>query len=507
MLKRKKIIVICIAIVTTISVFAGCTKAKVDKTTADNTNGPKPTLKALMRYMKDDYNTYPVAKSLEEKTGYKVQYDMLPQDKSEDKLNLIIASGEEYDFINVYNKDRYTDYAQQGALAELEELINKYGPNIKKNIEAASFDGVRVGGKVYAIPTTSVSSTGKGTIGTLLAVRQDWLDKLGLKLPTTVDELTDILQQFKDKDPGSNGAKNIPLTTGQVPNLDGLGGAFGITHYWNDVKGELVPNVLMPGYKDYLSYMTMLYQKELLDKEFPTNQGATTNEKFTSGRAGVMPLHWANVPTIMDALKKNKPEAKISFIQPLDGKYGKGKISVPDFTYKYDGLTMIPKASKNKEHTIKYINAVLEEETFKEFVIGKENEHYTVKDGGYYPILPKFFDERGNANNYLTGITKNYGKYWLARLRKDDRLYDAYNVMNVKYDKFFEVEPTAAAPVMPENSKNGPVLNQLKDDFTVKVIVGATPISGYDNFAKDWKAKGGDANIKEMNTWYKTVKK
>ncbi|UUZ80873.1 hypothetical protein LJK88_39845 [Paenibacillus sp. P26] len=59
----------------------------------------KPQLKSLQIWQKDDYNTYPVAKMLEEKTGYKVQYDMLPQDKPQDKLNLLIASGEPYDAI------------------------------------------------------------------------------------------------------------------------------------------------------------------------------------------------------------------------------------------------------------------------------------------------------------------------------------------------------------------------------------------------------------------------
>src|SRR5581483_5190184 len=86
---------------------AGCGGAgggKPDGSAAPSTGsgdnaGPKPTLRALQIWQKDDYNTYPVAKVLEEKTGYKVQYDMLPQDKPEDKLNLLIASGESYDAI------------------------------------------------------------------------------------------------------------------------------------------------------------------------------------------------------------------------------------------------------------------------------------------------------------------------------------------------------------------------------------------------------------------------
>lgn len=78
---------------------------------------PKPELKSLQIWQKDDYNTYPVAKYLEQATGYKVQYDMLPQDKPQDKLNILIASGEPYDAITTTGgtdfKALYADYAKK----------------------------------------------------------------------------------------------------------------------------------------------------------------------------------------------------------------------------------------------------------------------------------------------------------------------------------------------------------------------------------------------------------
>ena len=71
---------------------------------------------------------------LEEKTGYHVQYDLLPSDNVEEKLNLILSSQDDYDGIQIMGtyKDKYYDYANQGALLELDELIDEYGPNIKE---------------------------------------------------------------------------------------------------------------------------------------------------------------------------------------------------------------------------------------------------------------------------------------------------------------------------------------------------------------------------------------
>ena len=83
-------------------------------------------------YQKDDYNAYPVAKVLEERTGYHVEYDMLPQDKREEKLNLVMAYGDSYDIVTIMGsgRARYIDYAEQGALIELVPLIDQYAPNI-----------------------------------------------------------------------------------------------------------------------------------------------------------------------------------------------------------------------------------------------------------------------------------------------------------------------------------------------------------------------------------------
>ena len=97
---------------------AGSSAAPASAAPAATTAGPKPELKSLQIWQKDDYNTYPVAKFLEEKTGYKVQYDMLPQDKAADKLNILIASGEPYDAITTGGttdfKALFADYAKKG---------------------------------------------------------------------------------------------------------------------------------------------------------------------------------------------------------------------------------------------------------------------------------------------------------------------------------------------------------------------------------------------------------
>lgn len=491
--------------------FAGCSKEeqkpKEEEKPLATVEENKPTLKVLNIWQKLDYNTYPVAKVIEEKTGYKVEYEMLPQDKPEDKLNLLLASGQPYDLITILggasNKALLSDYAKKGALLELTPLIDKYGPNIKSSVSQKTFDSMKVDGK-----TLSIANAALEFANSTFSVRKDWLEKLGIKTPTTVDEFVKMLKEFKDKDPGGIGNdKNIPLTvSGGNLFIENLIGAFGMPLSWNDIGGKLVPRLMDPAFKDYLVFLTDLYKQGLLDKEFPTNKDATINEKFSSGRAGVMPLAWSGAPTVLDALNKNISEAKIEYLSPLKGKDGKSGFSTSGGV---DRISFIPKVAKNAEHAIKWVNAKLEKGTFKLIAIGEEGKHYTVKDDKYSPILPIFNDERNNANNYLTGIDeKLYPIYWQCRVRKDPKLTEAWEFLNIKQPaEVRKLDPMNYAPYLPEYAKNNASLNTMVNDYMIKVIVGAEQISSLDQFVQKWKIAGGDATYKEINDWYANFKK
>lgn len=471
---------------------------------ADN-GGAKPELRALFR-AGSDYNADPIAQMLQEKTGYKVKYDSLPTDKPEDKLNLLMASSEPYDIVTTNGdggfKALYADYAKKGALVDLTPLIEQYGPNITASISQESLDAVKVDGKIYAIPTRTIEY-----VGVSLMIRKDWLDKLNLAVPTTLDELTHVLQEFKDKDPGGNGSNNIPLSIkGDAPLVDNIAGAFGIANDWNPVDGKLVPRAVDPAFKAYLSYMADLQQKGLLDKEFAINKDATMKEKFTSGRAGVIPLHWADIPAIDDALKKNFPDADYVYLPALKGPDGKAGLAQ---MAGFDRLTFVPKASKHPEDAVKWINAKLDPETFKNLAIGEEGKHYTLKDGSYYPILPAFNDERSSGSNFVSGVDeKNYPIYWQARVRKDERLYKGFDYLNNQLPKEVDMpNPLGLAPYLPKFSENNASLSQMTNDYTVKAIVGGESLDKFDDYVAKFNKAGGEDSYNEVNAWYATVQK
>ncbi len=500
--KLNRVLALGITLTMAVAATAGCAD------NGKNTASSKPTLKFLMNNVTTDPNTYPVAQMLEEKTGYKVEYDLLPATDPEEKLNLIIASQTPYDGIQILSalKSKYVDYAKQGALMELDDLIEQYGPNIKKMLSEESLEAMKVNGKTYGIVTANnriYDENGNqkpNGMNTMLMLRTDLMKKAGVdKIPETVDEFTELLRAIKNKGLG------VPLTITATAEIPGLYGAFGVVHEWNEVDGKLVNRVEDPKYKDYLLYVKSLYDEGLLDTEFPTNKTNTVQEKFTSGKAAIMPMAYYDAATVMDSLNANISDAEIEYLLPLKGKDGEcGYTTGGTGGGIINRIMVIPESAEHPEDMIKWVNAKLEPETFKNLAIGEEGVHFEIKDGEYYPIAPKFYDERSISNDFLTGVDeKNYQKYWLARVRKDDRIYNAYQQLNTG-DKILSMarkSPLSDAPIF-DAQQNETVLKGLVTDYSIQVISGAASIDDYDAFLKEWKANGGEALTKEVNEWY-----
>ncbi|MEC0227247.1 type 2 periplasmic-binding domain-containing protein [Paenibacillus alba] len=464
-------------------------------------NAQKPEFKALLQYGRFDPNTEVVAKFLNEKTGYKVTYDMLPVENPDDKLNLLMANKEQYAFMLLTGL-QYSKLASSGALEPIDELVNKYGTNMKSVISQNSWNGAKLNGKIYGIP-----QTGSGTVvSSSLIVRQDWMDELGLKAPTTRDELYMVMKTIKEK-------KNVmALSGGKSPLLPEIMPTFGLTMVqstlttgWQDVSGKLVNAVENPNMKTYLAFMKKLYSEKLIDQEWSLNQPNKVIENFTSGKTAIISNGYFNAPIVQTALVKNTPNAKVASLPYLKGDDGKVQVMASAGINYYVG---IPKWADKKEDIIKYLDLKLDKEIHKEASIGKEGVHHKVENGNYFPILPIFNDQYNNASSFLTGVDeKNYPIYWQARVRKDPILTEAFNKNQEAAKGNTVVDPLAFAPPLEAIGKNSLKLQKLMEDTFLKYITGAEPLENYDKFLAQWKADGGDDMTKAANEWYAANKK
>ncbi|WJH33454.1 extracellular solute-binding protein [Paenibacillus sp. CC-CFT747] len=452
-----------------------------------------------MQYGRFDPNEQVVAKLLNEKTGYKVTYDMLPVENPDDKLNLLMANKEKYSFM-ILSATQYSKLAASGALEPIDELVNKYGTNLKNVISQNSWNGAKLNGKIFGIP-----QTGSGTVvNSSLVIRQDWMDELGLKMPTTRDELYNVMKTIKEK-------KNVmALSGGKSPLAPEILPTFGLPMTtaalgWEEVNGKLVNAVENPNMKKYLEFMRKLYSEKLIDQEWSLNQSNKVIENFTSGKAAMMSMGYFNAPTVKTALEKNTPTAKIGTVPYLKGDDGKVRVVGTAGISFYVG---IPKWAENKEEIIKYLDLKLDKDIHKEATIGKEGVHHKVENGNYIPILPKFTEDYNDASGFLTGVDeKNYPIYWQARVRKDPVLFSAFESNQANAKGSAVLDPLSFAPPLEAVGKYNQKLNKLVEDTFLKYITGAEPLENYDKFLAQWKADGGDEMTKAVNEWYASTKK
>jgi len=481
------------------TMFVGCgsdTKGNDDNSKTENNETKKEekvTLKHLGAFSEFDPNTDPVAEALKEKTGYDVEYFMLPAENAIEKLSLEISGGTSYDSIKM-NSPEYNLLTAQGALMPLDDLIDQYGPNIKKAIGEDSWNAAKVDGKIYGIPEKNSADNINLSIG----VREDVLAELGLEVPKTIDEFYNALKTIKEE------TDMIPLALSSdyifIPTIQS---AFGIETNWKEIDGNLVSKVEQPGFKDYVDFMVKLYEEGLIDPDMPVNNKGNSMEKFTNGTAAMKVMAWWDAPKAIPALEENVPGAKVAYIQPLIGKDGQQGIMKDRGISWY---TAIPKTAKNAEEAIKWIDAKFAEDTFKYFTIGEEGVHHTVQDGKYFPVLPTFFDERNRSSWYLSGIDEtNYPIYWAARVRKDENMSNAYDEF-MKAQSVASFEPLGFAPALEDLAKYEKSLATLVNDSVLNFIAGEGNTEGFDEFVQKWNTSGGQASTQAANGWYNTSK-
>lgn len=484
-----------IVFVLIVGMLAGCGSdnnagsGKAPASTDGAVSEKKPVLKQLGFQRNFDPNQDPVAKFLEEKTGYKVEYETLPLENPDDKLNLLMANNESYDILKL-SATQYNRLAVQGALEPLDQLLSEHGQNLLSSTPEEFFGNSKVDGKTYGIPEKHP----RGFVGSSLAIRQGLLDELKMKVPTTIDEFYELLKAIKTKD------GMIPLT-GFESVIPEISGAFGVVTSFDVQDGKLIHRLEGPGMKEYLAFMNKLYAEGLMDPEWPVNKADTIQQKFVTGKAGIMTYGWGIAPAVTDALNKNIPNSEITLISSLKGKDGQIGNWVQGGGVSW--YIAIPKSSKNKEAAMKYLNMKVEPGLFKELAIGEENVHYkTESNGKMFPILPTFNEQRGNSDWFMTSTdASQFEELWLLRVRKDLVLYETFEKIQGQMS-ISRSDPTLLAPPLPIVSNNLQKLIMLENDYIIKVMAGAESLDNYDKFLSDWKSQGGAEMLTELSAWY-----
>ncbi|WP_228551486.1 extracellular solute-binding protein [Paenibacillus sp. B01] len=221
-------------------------------------------------------------KQYEEKTNVQIEWTDIEFAQCEEQRNLILASGELpdafYGTLALTGND-VINYGGQGMLVPLEQYITKETmPNLTALIEQnPKYKAMLTApdGHIYSLP--SIRELMLWLSPDMMYLNKEWLDKLGLAVPTTTDELRTVLEAFKTKDPNGNGKNDeIPFSflwdfaNYNVMGIGSLFGTFGRADSANHIfveDGKVVFSAKEPEYKEAIQYYHSYFKDGLFDKE------------------------------------------------------------------------------------------------------------------------------------------------------------------------------------------------------------------------------------------------
>ncbi len=267
-------------------VLAACSTQKgsesaSDKTTdsTKKTEASKPVnIKIFAQAGADsDMANNSFSKLAEDKFNIKFQWQTVANDGAKEKRQISLASGDYPDlymlipWVDKFSQIDILRYAKEGVVLPLDDLINKYAPNIKAALDKYPYFkamNTAPDGKIYGL--TQLIECYHCSYPNKMWINSSWLKKLNLQMPKTMDEFKQVMEAFKTKDPNGNGkADEVPMSGVGVGMLPFLMNGFiyddGKTYLTlNNGKVDMAAN--KEEWKQGLQFVKSMYDQGLIDK-------------------------------------------------------------------------------------------------------------------------------------------------------------------------------------------------------------------------------------------------
>ncbi|WP_217592019.1 ABC transporter substrate-binding protein [Cohnella sp. GbtcB17] len=371
---------------------------------ASGTAASKVTLKFMTQsspLAPADPNEKLIFKRMEEKTGIHINWTNYTNDVFAEKRNLALATGDLPDAIFDAGLGDYDllKLAKDGTIIPLDDII-KNMPNLNKVLEAApQYKAMMTApdGHIYSLPWIEELGSGKESIHSVNDIpwiNKGWLDKLGLQMPTTTEELKKVLIAFKTQDPNGNGkADEIPVSfindDGGNEDISFLLGSFGEGFNWDETlvtdDGKVVFAANTEGYKAGMKYFNELYKEGLIDNEYVTQDW---NTYIAKGKEQLYGLYFT-----WDKANVTGADSAYEPMPALAGPNGQKNVARTNGMGFDRGRMVVTKANKNLEATTKWMDQLYDP------IQSVQNNWGTYGDDKQQNIFE--FDEAANKLKHL----------------------------------------------------------------------------------------------------------
>ena len=452
----------------------------------------------------------PLAQKLMEKFDCTIKYQHPAQGQDGEKFNLLVASGDlpdiiEYKWMTAYQGGPQKAIAD-GVVYPLDiekDAPNLYAyakenPNVDKMMKTD--DGQYFGYPFIRGDQYLLTSAG-------IVIREDWLQDLGLAMPETLDDWTNVLREFKAKK--STGAPIGSSLTGAI-NQGAFVSAFGIHDGFYLDNGKVVYGPMDDRYKDFLMFMNEWYKEGLIDQDYASPNAASAQSNMLNGVNGVA---FASCGSGIGKWMAAATEEGFSVTGAKNPVKTKG--DVPMYGNYQNPVTgtfaVISMDAENKELCAKLLDFGYSEEGRMLFNFGVEGESYNMVDG--YPTYTEDITKNADGLSMAVSLARYALSQDTGAFIQDKRYMEQYaqlpqqkaalvNWMDT--DMKDHLMPNVSLTLEQQNELSTVVenINTYKTEMISKFIMGAESLDKFDEFRDQLVARGLDKYLEYQQQAY-----
>jgi putative aldouronate transport system substrate-binding protein len=523
----KRSVLLCLVAVLVISLIVGCSSTNNNKNTASQgkattdtktaTTGETKATKGepiVLKFLKpgtpgDSSEISRVEKRIEEKfyedagINIDLQLSFYDWDVLAEKFTLDLASGKAADFAR-FPTNLFFQFYSKGYFQPVGNLVKEHAPNVAKRFGEGEIAAANFKGEMAGFPL------GGSPINSILVIRQDKLDALGKKMPTTVAEFEDVMAAYKVAHPKEN-----PFMGVWWAGLKVMNNLVGIENFAGSGKNFIMkPDGTVTSYfmhdkiPAFLELANKWYKNGWVSQDFLTI-GDEAEGLFTKDSGLTLVSYGANaLESIEQTASSVNPQAKGAVMPVLNADWGNNTATFDG--YNSEGYIGIPKSTTPEKAEIiaKFINWELDNP--ENFWLGKRGElgiDYEIVDGKI-DKLAKWKEEGANGYSWehwmVNSVYINGGDLQLQSL---DAVEGNDDILKYIATAGHLDDPMLKTPYLPLGDLAAKVdaLNVKLGELQTQIIIGKKPISDWSNAAKIWADGGGLELEQQITEIYKSM--
>ena len=334
----------------------------------------------------------PITKELMKRTGVQLDYIVPSMAQGLDQLNLRIASQDlpdmiSWDWVNFPGGPEKA--MKDKVIVRLNEAMAKWAPNLTAYLKAhPDVDRMvkTADGDYYVFPFLRGDATLQTYQGPML--RGDWLDELGLQVPTTIDEWYTVLKAFKEKKGATLAFRSLGGTFGEYTS-PAFVGAFGTVVNWDNgffqENGKIKWGPNESGFKDFIMLWRKWYAEGLIDQDIALMDQKLLDSKVTSGKVGALVGNLGGMMgTFTNMMKTIDPKFRlVAAPYPVLKKGDTPRFGQRDLAYTPAGSVAITSKCTNLEAAVRFLDYGYSQEGSMLYNFGIDGKSYSMVNG--YP--------------------------------------------------------------------------------------------------------------------------